>query len=214
MAEWWNSLDLFKQIMFCIAVPSTLIIVIQLVLMLIGFGGDDSFDAAGSDVDMDVGIDADLVNDEGFISLGGLRIFTLRSVLAFLSVGGWFAMALSYTMEQWLALLLGILGGALMAFLIAFGFHLALKLQSSGNINYKKAVGLTGTVYLRIPPKRSGKGKINLTVQERFIDADAVTDEDEMIDTGHPIKVVAVEEDNTMVVKRYRAKKEKSHKEE
>lgn len=58
-------MDLFKQIMVCIAVPSTLIIVIQLILMLIGLGGDDSFDAVDSDVDV-AGIDADLINDEGF----------------------------------------------------------------------------------------------------------------------------------------------------
>lgn len=206
MAEWWNSLDLFKQIMVCIAVPSTLIIVIQLILMLIGLGGDDSFDAVDSDVDV-AGIDADLINDEGFLSLGGLRVLTLRSVLAFLSAGSCLALALSYTMNQWLALLLGVLGGALMGISIALGFHFVLKLQASGNINYKKAVGLVGTVYLRIPPKRAGKGKINITLQERFVDVDAVTDEEEMIDTGLPVKVVEVEDDNTMVVKRYRAKK-------
>lgn len=207
MAEWWNSLDVFKQIMFCIAVPSTLIIVIQLILMLIGFGGDDSFDSADVDSDFDVAdIDGDPINTEGFLSLGGMRLFTLRGALAFLAVGSWLAMALSYTMNPYLALLIGVLGGALVAFLIALGFHFALKLQASGNINFKKAVGMVGTVYLRIPPGRSGKGKINLTLQERFVDVDAVTDDDEMIETGLPIEVIAVEEDNTMVVRRYKAK--------
>ena len=155
MAEWWNSLDLFKQIMVCIAVPSTLIIVIQLILMLIGLGGDDSFDAVDSDVDV-AGIDADLINDEGFLSLGGLRVLTLRRVLAFLSAGSCISLALSYTMNPWLALLLGALGGALMGISIALGFHFVLKLQASGNINYKKA---GWSAPLPQSPKRRGKAK-------------------------------------------------------
>ena len=44
MAEWWESLTLLGQVLACIAVPSTLIMLIQLVMMLTGMGDDgDAF---------------------------------------------------------------------------------------------------------------------------------------------------------------------------
>ncbi len=200
MAQWWNSLTLFQQIMVWIAAPASLIIIIQMILMLIGFGGGDTFDTA-DDIDVDVAdMPSDTLNNEGFLSLGGIKVFTLRGALAFLSVGGWLAMALSYTMPLWLAGILGILGGSVVAFLIALAFHFAMKLQAEGNINYNAAIGHTGTVYMRIPPQRSGKGKINMTLQERYVEIDAVTDNAETIETGVPVKVEGLEDDNTVIV--------------
>ena len=40
MIAWWNSLGTAQQIMALIAIPSTLIMLIQTVLLLIGFGGE------------------------------------------------------------------------------------------------------------------------------------------------------------------------------
>lgn len=202
MEQWWNALSLFQQIMVFIAFPSTLIIIVQMVLLLFGFGSDDSFDTV-QDTDFDVGdMSADTLNNEGFLSLGGIKVFTLRGILALLSVGGWLAMALSYTMPNWLAGIIGLLGGLLIAFLIALAFHYAMKLQSSGNLNYNKTIGSIGTVYMRIPPNRTGIGKINLTLQERYVEIDAVSDDDEYINTGLPIKVTGLENNTTVIVER------------
>lgn len=41
MIEWWNSMDLAGQIFALIAIPSTLVLVIQTVLLLFGMGDDD-----------------------------------------------------------------------------------------------------------------------------------------------------------------------------
>lgn len=208
MAQWWESLTLFQQIMFCIAAPSSLIIIVQLVFMLIGFGGGDTFETA-EDLDFNVGeMSSDTLNNEGFLSLGGIKVLTLRGILAFLSVASWLALALSYSMNEWIASLIGILGGGIVAFLIALAFHYAMKLQSQGNINYNKAVGSIGTVYMRIPAERTGKGKINMTLQERYVEIDAVTDSEEMIDRGIPVKVLGIVDDITVVVEKLKVKKE------
>ena len=37
LIEWWNSIGLISQIFYCIAIPATLILLIQTVLMLFGF---------------------------------------------------------------------------------------------------------------------------------------------------------------------------------
>lgn len=205
MLAWWNQLTLFQTIMVCIAAPATLIILVQMIFLLIGFGGDESMDA----IDADGADSFDVVNDESFLSLGGIKIFSLRGALAFLSVGGWLAMALDYTLDTWLAGIIGLFGGALTAFLIALAFHYALKMQRSGNINYKKAVGHVGTVYMRIPAKRTGFGKINLTLQERYVEISAITDDGETINTGLPVKITGLEDSSTVIVERYNPKKGK-----
>ena len=82
MINWWNELLLIQQIFALIALPSTLLIVIQTVLMLIGIGGDGGADA---DVDIDDGIE---VPDDG------LAIFSVRGVTSMLCITGWVAVAL------------------------------------------------------------------------------------------------------------------------
>ena len=78
------------------------------------------------------------------------------------------------------------------------------KLQSNGAINIKNAIGKIGTVYLTIPPRRSGFGKVNVLVQERYAEYDAVTDGDEPIPTLAEIEVIGAVGADKLVVKRYK----------
>lgn len=198
MQIWWESLSVFQQIMFVIAVPSTLILIIFLIMMIIGIDGTDAF---GGDVDIDVsGIDA--INDEPFSDISGLRILSVRGALTFLSVGPWMAFILDNTMKSWLAGILGLLSGALAAFLLALAFRASLKLENEGNVDYHNSIGKIGVVYLRIPAARTGKGKINVTVQERYVEIDAITDDEEVIATGTNVTVVDILNDTTVIVKR------------
>ena len=82
--DWWDSLGLVTQIFYCIAVPSTLILLIQTILMFIGFGEDA--DGAGDDIGGDVGDDigdgdiddvTEITDDADVSGLDGLRIFTI-----------------------------------------------------------------------------------------------------------------------------------------
>jgi len=75
-----------------------------------------------------------------------------------------------------------------------------MKLQSSGNIDLGSAIGKTGRVYIPIPPKSQGSGKITLTVQERFIEAEAVTTADRKLATGEPVRIVASDGTGMLVV--------------
>ena len=84
--------------------------------------------------------------------------------------------------------------------LIAWLMRSMLKLQSSGNLEPKNAVGKAGVVYITIPGERSGSGKVNLLVQERFAEMDAVTD-GEPIPTGREVIVVGVTTLGTLIVK-------------
>ena len=132
MRIWWESLTLLQRVFACIAIPSTLLLIVQLVLSLVGLGdheGDLDADGVPDDVDLDMdgdgipdGIDldgdgipditvTDLDHDglpdgdgHGSVSegLGSLRLFTLRGILAFLAVWGWAVLAITRAGRPWL----------------------------------------------------------------------------------------------------------------
>lgn len=204
MPAWWESLSTFQQIMFAIAVPATLILFIFLILMIIGIDGSDAF-AGDLDVDLDIS-DIDSINAEPITDISGLRILTIRGALTFLSIGAWMAYILDNYLQSWLAGLIGIISGAVAAFLVALAFKASLRLENEGNIDYRNSIGKTGVAYLRIPAKRAGKGKVNVVVQGRYVEIDAITDEEEVISTGSNIVVVDVLNDTTVIVKQVKEK--------
>lgn len=189
MINWWNELLLIQQIFALIALPSTLLIVIQTVLMLIGIGGDGGADA---DVDIDDGIE---VPDDG------LAIFSVRGVTSMLCITGWVAVALLETsLPQGVSIAIAILCGVATLIGMAYLMRAVYRLQSSGNIDIENCVGKIGEVYIPIPSTGNGSGKVNLTVQEKFSEFTAITTAVEQLKTGSYVRVVAVNEAGVLVV--------------
>ena len=75
-----------------------------------------------------------------------------------------------------------------------------MRLQYNGTLDVRNAVGLSGTVYLTIPPARSETGKVTLLLQERLTQIDAVTDCETPIKTGAEVVVVGVSGKTTLIV--------------
>ena len=48
MAEWWSSLGITGQVFACVAIPSTLLLVIQTVMLFFGLGDDGAGDIPDS----------------------------------------------------------------------------------------------------------------------------------------------------------------------
>lgn len=195
MLDWWNNMDLVGQIFALIAIPATLVLVVQTVLLLFGIGGDD-VDADG--VDLTGNGVGDTPGDGGG---DGMMLFSLRGIMAMAAVGGWSGLVMhqsgfSLTVTVVLALAFGFI--TLVG--IAYIMNLAAKLQSSGNLVIGYAIGKVGTVYIPIPPNMKGSGKINLTVQERFVEIDAVTPCDRKLATGESVRVTATDENGMVVV--------------
>ncbi|MBQ3228163.1 MAG: hypothetical protein IJB43_06230 [Clostridia bacterium] len=189
MINWWNELLLIQQIFALIALPSTLLIIIQTILMLIGIGGDSGADA---DVDIDDGIE---VPDDG------LAIFSVRGVTSMLCITGWVAVALLETsLPQGVSIAIAIACGVATLIGMAYLMRAVYRLQSSGNIDIENCVGKIGEVYIPIPSTGNGSGKINLTVQEKFSEFTAITTSGEQLKTGAFVRVVAVSESGVLVV--------------
>ena len=197
MLDWWNSLQLVQQIFVCIALPATVLMVVQIVLMLVGLGGE-------SDVDSDVDTDADASFDNdvsGVDSADILSFFSFRGIVAMLAVMGWMAVALIDTaLPMWAAIGISFLCGLAVLVLTGYAMKALSKLQSSGNINVANTVGKVAQVYIPIPPKCTATGKVTVTVQEKFSEFTAITKHDKTIKTGTYVRVVAVDEAGTLMV--------------
>lgn len=207
--EWWNSLSLVAQIFYCIAVPSTLFLLVQTILMFIGMGNDGDADGADTDVDDAGDMDADADEDFGFDEdldpngLDGLRIFTVRGVIAFLVIFGWMGALLeSMNVALWINIPISALCGFAMMLALAFIFKAIMQLRSDGTIDIRNAIGSAGKVHLTIPPSRMGEGKVHILIQGSYVERDAVTDEPEPIPTGSEVVVVRVSGETTLVVRK------------
>ena len=198
MTKWWNDLHAFQQVMFVVGCAATLFMIVQIILLAIGSGDND----ATFDSDTDVS-DVDNINDGGTgFTIFGLRILSVRSVIAFLAVGSWLAFALFYPIGFW-SLIPGTVAGVPAAFGFAVFIKATEKLQGSGNLKIENTVGKVAEVYLTVPPLRSGNGKINVYVQERYVELEAVTDSAEPIKTGAKVKVVDTCGEGAVVVESY-----------
>ena len=211
MFVWWNSLSLASQIFVLIALPSTGILLIQTILMLIGIGSDSDVDVDGDiDIDADVEIESDGVFGSGEIEgdidptgLDALRVFTVRGIIAFLVVFGWTGFMLDKAgMKLWTVIPISAIAGFVMMYILALLMRAVMKLRNDGNIDNRNALGTSGRVYLTIPPSRSGEGKVNVLLQGSYVEREAVTDEENAIPTGAEIVIVGLSGQTTLVVKR------------
>lgn len=198
MQEWWSMLTGFQQLLYIIAVPFTVILILQTLLSLIGvnFDSDVDFDL-DTDTDFDMDADADSDNMLGF------KFFSIRGVVAFFTIFGWVGIVLSDSnLPQALIVFIAVMCGLVAVVVIGWLFTLTAKLQDSGNIDYKNAVGKTGEVYITVPKMRKGTGKIQITVQERLREMDALTEEEKDLKTGTLIQVVDVLNGSIALVKK------------
>ena len=193
MFAWYQSLDLLQRVFALIAIPSTAILLIQTVLLFFGIG-DGEADGDGAEIDVPDGDD-------------GLMLFSLRSIIAMLCVGGWSGIVLEETSLPPVAvIILSVVIGLAALVGMSLLIRLILRLQSSGNIQLSNAIGKTGQVYLTIPAAGQGNGKVNLTIQDTFTEVNAITRENTAIKTGEVVRIVATDETGMLVVERIATK--------
>ncbi len=210
MLEWWNSLSIISQIFYCIAIPSTLVLLIQTILLFLGLDDDGADDlSGGGDADVSADVDGDGIFDadgtevpEDISGLADLKIFTLRGIIAFFVVFGWVGVSMdSMDISYYITIPVSFACGVIMMVAIAFLLRAVMRLRNDGNIENRNAVGKSGRVYLTIPASRVGEGKVQVMIQGSYVERNAVTDETEPIPTGSEIIVIGVSGNSSLVVK-------------
>lgn len=207
---WWNTLNTLQRVFYYCAIPATVILIIQTILNIFAIGNHDmdlhNHGGIGSvDLDGDFDIGGDTIADvEPIHGLSGLRFFSIRGLVAFFSIFGWVGASLAKDdninafVIFFIASACGFLGMAVIAWL----FYAINKLQVSGNTNYNNAIGSIGEVYLTIPPARTGYGKVNVIVQDRLSEIQAMSDSLEPLTTGMSVHVIGVVNVNTLLVEK------------
>lgn len=215
MQTWWEGLGLTLQVLYCIAVPSTLILLLQMVLTTFGGHGDggvdisdtsgidmaDGVDLGDADLGGDTDLDADAVTDGGDpADISAFRLLTLQTVVTFLAVFGWVSIiCLNAGMPTVGGVLVGAVCGFLMMLLVAKMVQLSKKLVENGIMDLRGAIGETATVYVMIPPKENGTGKITMQLQGRFCELDAVNAGNSAIPAGTQVLVTDIIGDSLVV---------------
>jgi membrane protein implicated in regulation of membrane protease activity len=185
MEEFWMSLNMLEKVLWSIAIPASIIFVIQTVLT---FTGMDAHDGVGAEFD----------GSEGDPS--PFQLFSFRNMINFLLGFSWAGISLSGNIESdALLVFLSTLGGLALVTVVMLIFYYMSRLGESGNIYSKDAVGRTAVVYVPISENMSRAGKVQLTINGATCEFDALTDGD-ALKTGEPVVVKSVINGNLLLV--------------
>lgn len=202
--------------LFALLVGGTAL-VFQFVLMLLGLG-DDGGDLAGADASDfgtagDIGTDivgdapgwheaadADLAHPGAPWFYEVLSLRTLSAAATFFGLAG--KTALAYDYSPLASFAMAFAAGFVAMWVVYWMFKQVYKLQHTGSENIRNAIGLSATVYVPIPARRSGSGKVTFRMQNRLVEYQAVTEEDERLATGEKTVVVGIVNSETVRVAR------------
>lgn len=190
--SWWAILTFSEKVYWIIAIPSTLLLLIQIVMTFIGGEADD----------MDADFDGDLDSDGGdFDGDAGWQFFTYKNVLGFFTLFGWTGLGfLQMGIGLMISVFFSLIAGFIMMAIMATLFYYINKLHQSGTMIIENAVGNTGEVYLRIPANREGHGKIQIEIQGTLREMDALTDDEKELPTGSIAQVLEIVNNQILLV--------------
>jgi hypothetical protein len=174
--SWWGQMTSLEHVYWIISVAASVILAIQLVLAF----------TTGFDFHMG----SDLGAHGGDMNLPHFQLLTIRNVVGFFAVFGWVGIAMIHAHAS-TALTIAVsfaCGLAMMGIMTAMFLGLS-RLQSSGNLDVASAKGQEAKVYLTIPPARKSGGIIEVVLQGKMVEIDALTDNGEQIPTGAFVKV-------------------------
>lgn len=180
-----------------LALAGGTLLVCQVVLTLVGLGGDFEADFnadAEVDLDLDMDVDADADGDGGEEqSHGGLlSALSLRAVTAaatFAGLGGLIGSELRW--PWFLSAAVALAGGAVGLLAVGWAMRQLHRLSEDNTVSTDGVAGTYGTVYVRVPAERSGLGKVQLEYRGRTVEMAATTD-GPALPSGAPVVVRAV----------------------
>ena len=167
-----------------IALGASGFFVLQSVFTFIGVGDNFEID---SDFDAEIDMDVDMVDGLSMT----FHLFTIRGIIGFFMVFGWTGVILTGDLSQIAVFFISLGTGLIMLFLIALIYYFFEKISQEGNMDIKDAIGKQGSVYIPIPNRNEGIGKVQIVVGESLKTLDAIA-KDKPITTGSQVKVIGI----------------------
>jgi len=183
-----DSLEPLLRTFWFIAIPASLIFLIQTFLT---FTGADASD----------GIDADFnSNLEG--TDAPFQLFSFRNLINFLLGFSWMGISF-YTIIQnkTLLILLSLFIGVSFVYLFFLLIKQLQKLAEDNSFKIENTLLKTAEVYLTVPANKNGKGKIIISVNGSYHELDAMTDYDSL-PSGTLVRVIRIENENILIVEK------------
>ncbi|MGB4842841.1 MAG: serine protease [Ferruginibacter sp.] len=186
MMEFFETMSPLLRTFWYIAIPTSLIFIIQTIMTFVGADASDGVDA---DFDSDLhGTDAPF------------QLFSLRNLINFLLGFSWTGISF-YTTISSQALLIGL--SLFMGLVFVLVFFLIIKqvqkLAEDNSFKLTNTINKSAEVYLTIPGHKAGKGKVMISVNGAFHELQAMT-ENEEIPTGSVVKVVKIINEDILIV--------------
>ncbi len=183
--EFFENLDPLLRAFYYVAIPASILFVLQTIM---GFIGADSSDAH---------MDFDSVEGHGAMPD---NVFTFKTFVNFLLGFGWAGVSFfSIIPNTFLLIVVSFLVGVAFVYLIWVLIKQLLRLTEDNTLKIQDALNQTAEVYLRIPGEKAGKGKVLISIKGSMHELEAMTENGE-IPQGTKVKVVRVENDNTLIV--------------
>lgn len=186
--EIFQNIEPLLRVFWFIALPASIIFIIQTILTFIGADATDGLDA-----DFDSNLEG---GDSTF------QLFSLRNLINFLLGFSWGGISFYSTIEnKTLLVTVALAIGVSFIFLFFVVIQQLQKLAEDNSFRIEKALNKTAEVYLTIPEKMSGKGKILVSVNGAFHELPAMT-ENERIPSSTLVKIVKIENNNIPIVEK------------
>ena len=185
-----------KTIYLVLAISGSAILLVQVLMQVFGLAGEGDLSGTHDLGSIDHGDPAAGTHDGSWF----FGVLSIKALVAFAGLFGLTGLALMDTgwspaPRAMVATLVGLAG----MFGVAFMMRGLTRLTSSGTLDLRNALGASGSVYLRIPGRGQGPGKVTLEVQGRSMQLDAFTD-GETLPTGARIQVIALVGDDALKV--------------
>lgn len=188
MMEFFNQMEPLLKGFWFVALPVSLLFIIQTVMTFMGADASD-----GVDADFDGNLDG---TDAPF------QLFSLRNLINFLLGFSWTGISF-YQLIASPGLLIGlsVLVGVLFVLLFFFIIRQLQRLAEDNTFQLKNTVNQTAEVYLTIPANKQGIGKIMISVRGSVHELNAVTN-GEALPSGSLVRVIQLENDNLLLVEK------------
>jgi len=186
------------------AVAGGTVMLCQFALTLLGMGGDVAGDSLHHGTDFDAGADGGLPVDHDHTDISELssdghhaawfvNVISFRSIVAAITIFGLAGLAADAAelrpAGQWIIALA--MGGAAM-YGVAWTLSIMRRLNADGTVRIQRAVGQLATVYVPIGPHPERAGKVQIKLQDRLVELEAVTSADACLPTGSRVRVVGL----------------------
>ncbi len=182
-----NAEPLLRTFWF-IALPVSLIFIVQTILT---FTGADASDGVNADFDGDFsGVEAPF------------QLFSFRNLVNFLLGFSWSGISFYNIIHKPVILIL-VSAAIGVAFVLLFFLIISqlMRLAEDGTFKITSAVNKTADVYLTIPANKNGAGKVLLSVGGSIHELEAMT-EGETIPSGNIVKVIRIENEQILIVEK------------